>query len=214
MHDPQDARPRARSPFTAAFLSLLFPGLGHLYAGAPSRALAFAAAPVLVIALLAGIVLRLDRIELLGLVLNPFLLSSVFAANLIALLYRLVAIIDAYRVAEYMNALTVSGDGRLGRARMPRHPLSVAGLLAVLLVMAGSHVAVARYDMLALDLLNSGCIFVGGQVDPGLRRRCERHAARRAIRPPLPSPSRAPSGHRSRTSRSRRGTARSGSTSC
>lgn len=164
MHDPQDARPRARSPFAAAFLSLLFPGLGHLYAGAPSRALAFAAAPILVIALLAGIVLRLDRIELLGLVLNPFLLSSVFAANLIALLYRLVAIVDAYRVAEFMNALTASGDGRLGPARIPRHPLSVAGLLAVLLVMAGSHVAVARYDMLALDLLNSGCIFVGGQA--------------------------------------------------
>ena len=32
--------------------------------------------------------------------------------------------------------------------------------------MAGSHVAVARYDMLALDLLNSGCIFVGGQTEP------------------------------------------------
>jgi LCP family protein required for cell wall assembly len=166
MHDPQDARPRARSPFTAAFLSLIFPGLGHLYAGAPSRALAFAAAPVLVIALLAGIVLRLDRLELFGLVLNPFLLSSVFAANLIALLYRLVAIIDAYRVAEFLNAVGVSGDGRLGRARLPRQPLSIAGLLAVLLVMAGSHVVVARYDMLALDLLDSGCIFVGGQVTP------------------------------------------------
>ncbi|MEA2608655.1 MAG: polyisoprenyl-teichoic acid--peptidoglycan teichoic acid transferase [Chloroflexota bacterium] len=166
MHDAQDARPRARSPFTAAFLSLLFPGLGHLYAGASSRALAFAAAPVLVIALLAGIVLRLDRIELVGLVLNPFLLSSVFAANLIALLYRLIAIVDAYRVAEYMNAITISGDGRLGPARIPRRPLSIAGLLAVLLVMAGSHVVVARYDMLALDLLNSGCIFVGGQSTP------------------------------------------------
>ncbi|MBI3748354.1 MAG: hypothetical protein HY262_05865 [Chloroflexi bacterium] len=108
MHDPQDARPRARSPFAAAFLSLLFPGLGHLYAGAPSRALAFAAAPVLLIALLAGIVLRLDRIELVGLALNPFLLSSVFVANLIALLYRLVAVIDAYRVAEFMNAVHAS----------------------------------------------------------------------------------------------------------
>ena len=166
MHEPQDARPRARSPFAAAFLSLVFPGLGHLYAGAPGRALAFAAAPVLGIALLAGIVLRLDRIELVGLVLNPFLLSSVFAVNLIALLYRLVAIVDAYRVAEFMNAAHASGDGRLGRARLPRQPLSVAGLLAVLLVMAGTHVAVARYDMLALDLFNSGCIFVGGQDEP------------------------------------------------
>ena len=42
----------------------------------------------------------------------------------------------------------------------------MAGLLAVVLVMAGSHVAVARYDMLALDLFNSGCIFVGGETTP------------------------------------------------
>ena len=163
MHEPQDARPRGRSPFTAAFLSLLFPGLGHLYAGAPTRALAFAAAPVLLVALLAGIVLRLDRIELVGLVFNPFLLSSVFAFNVVALLYRLIAIIDAYRVAEYLNSFHAAGDGRLGPARIPRNALSVAGLLAVVLVMAGSHVVVARYDMLALDLLESGCIFIGDQ---------------------------------------------------
>jgi len=172
MHGPQDARPRGRSPFTAAFLSLLFPGLGHLYAGAPSRALGFAAAPVLLVALLAGIVFRLDRIELVGLVFNPFLLSSVFVFNVVALLYRLVAIFDAYRVTEYLNAYEVSGDGRLGPARLPRNPLSLAGLAAVILVMAGSHVVVARYDMLALDLLNSGCIFIGDEqaqecsVDP------------------------------------------------
>jgi len=172
MHQPQDARPRGRSPFTAAFLSLLFPGLGHLYAGAPSRALAFAAAPILLVALLAGIVLRLDQSDLVALVLNPFLLSSVFVFNVVALMYRLVATIDAYRVAEYLNAFSAAGNGRLGPARIPRHPLSVAGLLAVLLVMTGSHVVVARYDMLALDLLESGCIFIGDQpskdcsVDP------------------------------------------------
>src|SRR5215470_7570596 len=88
MHEPEGSRPRARSPFAAAFLSLIFPGLGQLYAGAPTRALAFAAAPILFIAL----------------VLNPFVLSSVFVLNLIVLAYRFVAIVDAYRVAEYMNA--------------------------------------------------------------------------------------------------------------
>jgi LCP family protein required for cell wall assembly len=164
MQNPQAAAPRARSPFAAAFLSLLFPGLGHLYAGAPTRALGFAAAPVLLIALGAGVLLRMDRIALLGVVLNPFLLSSIFVVNLIALLYRLIAIIDAYRVAQFINA-HAAGDGRLGPARLPRAPLSVAGLLAVVLVMAGSHVVVARYDMLALDALTSGCIFVGDQVD-------------------------------------------------
>ena len=161
----KDARPRARSPFAAAFLSLLFPGLGHAYAGAGTRALGFAAAPILFIALLAGVVLRLDRIELVGLVFNPLLLNSIFVVNGILLLYRVIATIDAYRVAEWMNAVEAGGDGRLGKARLYRAPLSLAGLLAVLLVMAGSHVVVARYDMLALDALTSGCIFVGDEID-------------------------------------------------
>ena len=160
MHESQAARLRARSPFSAAFLSLIFPGLGQLYAGAPTRALAFAAAPILFVALVAGVVLRMDRIDLIGLVLNPFVLSSVFVVNLIVLVYRLVAIIDAYRVAEYLDAYAASGDGRAGTARIRRNPLSVAGLLAILLVMAGSHVVVARYDLLALDVLQSGCIFI------------------------------------------------------
>ncbi|MEO5885252.1 MAG: LCP family protein, partial [Candidatus Limnocylindrales bacterium] len=151
--------------FAAAFLSLLFPGLGHAYAGAPMRALGFAAAPILIVALLAGLILRMDRLELVGLIFNPFLLSSIFVVNIIALLYRLVAVIDAYRVTEWMNAVQAGGDARLGRARLSRAPLSVAGLLAVLLVMAGSHIVVARYDMLALDAFNSGCIFVGENVD-------------------------------------------------
>ena len=166
---PQGERPRARSPFAAAFLSLLFPGLGHAYAGAPMRALGFAAAPILLIALVAGFVQRMDRLELLGLVFNPFLLSTVFVVNIVLLLYRLVAIIDAYRVAEWMNAVAAGGDGRAGRARIARAPLSVAGLAAVLLVMSGSHVVVARYDLLALDALTSGCIFVGedmGECQP------------------------------------------------
>jgi polyisoprenyl-teichoic acid--peptidoglycan teichoic acid transferase len=166
MHEPEGARPRARSPFAAAFLSLIFPGLGQLYAGAPARALAFAATPILFIALIAGVGLRLSRVELIGLVLNPLVLSSAFVINLIILAYRLVAIIDAYRVAEYMNTHAAGiaaavGNGTGPARRRGRNPLSIAGLVAVILVMAGSHVVVARYDMLALSVLDSGCIFIG-----------------------------------------------------
>jgi len=160
MHEPEGARPRHRSPFAAAFLSLIFPGLGQLYAGAPMRALAFATGPILVLALGAGMVLRIDRIALLGFLIDPTVLDAVFVINLGILLYRLVAIVDAYRVAEYLNA-GGSGDGRTRPARFGRNPLSIAGLLAIILVMAGSHVVVARYDVLAKDVLDSGCIFVG-----------------------------------------------------
>src|SRR5215203_1299439 len=163
MQQPQEARPRARSPFTAAFLSLLFPGLGHLYAGAPMRALGFAAAPILLVALLAGVVLRLDRLELVSLVVNPAMLTSVFILNIVALLYRAVAVIDAYRVAVFLNAHE-AGSPHLGPARLPGRPLSLAGLLAVIAVMAGSHIVVARYDLLAQDALTGGCIFIGEDI--------------------------------------------------
>ncbi|OGO58614.1 MAG: hypothetical protein A2V85_18370 [Chloroflexi bacterium RBG_16_72_14] len=149
--------PRSRSAFAAAFLSLLFPGLGHAYAGAVTRGLAFAAVPFLSLALLAGILLRADRIELLGFVIQQPVLIAIFAVNVIALAYRLVAVVDAWQVARYLNAVDASAGGRAGRARLPLSPLSLAGLLAVILVAAGGHLAVARYNVMALELVN--CVF-------------------------------------------------------
>ena len=149
--------PRSRSAFAAAFLSLIFPGLGHAYAGALARGLAFAAVPFLSLALLAGILLRSSRLELLGLVVQQPILIAVFVVNVIALVYRLVAVVDAWQVARYLNAVEASGSGRAGRARLPLSPLSLAGLLAVILVLAGGHVAVARYNVLALGFVD--CVF-------------------------------------------------------
>jgi LCP family protein required for cell wall assembly len=161
MHAPQETRPRARSPFVAAVLSLFFPGLGHAYAGAWHRALGFAAPPLLLFALLAGVVFRADQVELLGLLLVPWVLPGVFVLNLVVLVYRLVAIVDAYRVTAYLNEFAVGGRGRMGRPRVAFNPLSVAGLLAVVLVMSGGHVVVARYDLIALDALGDECVFLG-----------------------------------------------------
>jgi LCP family protein required for cell wall assembly len=161
MQSTAEGRVRARSPFVAAFLSLLFPGLGHAYAGAYQRALAFAAAPVLLIALVAGIVLRVDISQLGAYAVLPGVLPGVFVFNLIALAYRLIAIVDAWRVTAYLNSFAADG-GRVGRPRMPLGPLSIAGLLAVILVMAGGHVAVARYDVIAMGVLD--CVF-GQDVD-------------------------------------------------
>src|SRR4051812_1728464 len=165
MHRAQEPRPRARSPFVAAFLSLLFPGLGHAYAGAYQRALGFAAPPILLAALLAGVFLRMDAIHLIAFVLEPPVLPGIFIVNLILLVYRLVAILDAYRVAVFLNAFAVSGDGRLGRPRLAFNALSLAGLLAVILVMAGGHVVVAKYDLIASNVLHDPCgIFVANDT--------------------------------------------------
>ena len=117
MQSPQGVRQRARSPFVAAVLSLFFPGLGHAYAGAYQRALGWAALPVLLLALGAGFVWRAHPGDLIGLVLTPWVLPSVFVLNILALLYRVLATIDAYRVTVFLNAVTTSGGGRLGRLR-------------------------------------------------------------------------------------------------
>lgn len=161
---PQEARPRHRSAFAAAFLSLLFPGLGHAYAGAFNRALGFAAVPILSLALLGGIALSSGTAVFAGeLAANlPFLLI----ANLLFLVYRVVAAIDAYRVAAYLNAVEASGGGRFGRPTLRLQPLSVAGLLAVCLVIAGGHAVVAYYGTQFQSALS--CVF-----DPNGTSECD-----------------------------------------
>jgi LCP family protein required for cell wall assembly len=155
MQPEHEARPRARSPFVAAFLSFLFPGLGHAYAGAYQRALAFAAPPILLIALFAGWALRVNRGELVGWLIDN--LGPILFLNVVVLLYRAIAVIDSWRVTGFLNAYQSSGGGRLGRPRVPMSVLSVAGLGAVLLTMLGAHVAVARYDLTAQDFVS--CVF-------------------------------------------------------
>ncbi len=157
MQAPQGPRPRTRSAFAAAFLSLIFPGLGQAYAGAPMRAIAFAAPPLLALALLGGVVIRTDRLELMGFVIQPDILWAIFVVNIGFAIYRIVAVIDAWRVAHYLNEVDASGSGRLGRSRLPLSPISVAGMGAVILVLLGGHVAVAKYDQLAMDF--TGCLF-------------------------------------------------------
>ncbi len=158
-HAQDDRRPTARSSFAAAFLSFIFPGLGQAYAGAWERALAFAAIPVLVLALAAGIVLRY-RTDLIGYVIQPTILIALLAFSAVVLVYRAVAVIDAYRVADFVNGWRESGDGRLGPPRRHANPLALAGLGAILLVMLAGHLAVGYYGVQALDLI--GSVFGGG----------------------------------------------------
>ena len=154
-----DPHPTARSSFAAAFLSFVFPGLGQAYAGAWERALAFAAIPVLLIALVAGIVLRY-RMELLGYLVQPTILIGLLGFSAVVLVYRMVAVIDAYRVADFVNGWRESGQGRVGPPRRRMNPLGLAGLGAILVVMIGGHVAVGYYGVQALDLI--GSVFGGG----------------------------------------------------
>ncbi|HEY3071308.1 MAG TPA: LCP family protein [Candidatus Limnocylindrales bacterium] len=169
----QEARPRWRSAFAAAFLSLIFPGLGHLYAGAAQRALGFAALPILLLSLLAGIVIRSNPLVFLGTIAAN--LPLLLLLNVLILLYRIVAAVDAYRVAAYLNAVEATGGSRLSRPRLATNPVSVAGLLAVLLVLAGGHAVVAYQGIGLQNTLScifdpsgtANCADIGSSASPG-----------------------------------------------
>jgi LCP family protein required for cell wall assembly len=152
MQPPEVARPRPRqqSAFVAAFLSLIFPGLGHAYARAWTRAIGFAAIPLLLIALMLGVFLKTGAIG--SAVLLVANLNLILVGNVVALIYRAVTAIDAYRVVAFVNA-QAEGDGRLGRRAIRLNPLSVAGLAAVCLVIAGTHAVVAKYGGAAEDIV-------------------------------------------------------------
>jgi polyisoprenyl-teichoic acid--peptidoglycan teichoic acid transferase len=162
MQLPHETAPRRRSGFVAAFLSLLFPGLGHAYLGAYRRGLGWAAPPFLLLALAAGFAIRLNVFDLAGLAIQSTFLDGLFIVNLIALAYRAAAIVDAWAIARRLGASPLRGSGpALGTTAM----LSVAGLAGVLLVMSVAHVAVARYDLLLSGTLN--CVFSDASGDCG-----------------------------------------------
>jgi LCP family protein required for cell wall assembly len=153
MPPAHETLPRGRSPFAAAFLSLLFPGLGHAYLGAYRRGLGFAAPPLLAGALIAGFAVRMTEFDLAGLAIQSWFLIFVFVANIVALVYRAVAIVDAWSIARMVGGRSGIAVPSARQAGL----LSVASLGAVLLVMSAIHVAVARYDVLLAT--TADCIF-------------------------------------------------------
>ena len=144
-------RPR-RSAFAAAFLSFIFPGLGHAYVGRWLRALLWAALPILLIALGLGLVYSSDdRSGLVANLLDPEVLQFVLVFLALNFIYRLMAALDAYRLAR--DPSVGSGASRMA---------SAAGLVALILVMLAAQVVIAQPVMVGTDLLNS---LVAGSED-------------------------------------------------
>ncbi len=150
MSTPQRA-PRSRSAFAAAFLSLLFPGLGHAYEGAYTRALGFAAVPLLLLALGGGVVLRTDRGELAGMVANDGARSPSSSPTSSSWSTGSSRRSTPGRSPASSTLRTPPAVDAWGAPGCPLNPLSIVGLVAVILVIAAGHVAIARYDVMATD---------------------------------------------------------------
>jgi LCP family protein required for cell wall assembly len=146
-------RPR-RSAFAAAFLSFLFPGLGHAYLGRWLRAVLWAALPILAIAAGGALLLGPDRNEIVTSFADPAMLQWVFVGLAVDLLYRLLAVLDAWRLAR--DPSVGSGGTRM---------LSVLGLVGVIIVLLGSHVAVAQPVFIARDTINGVTENSGDQTE-------------------------------------------------
>ena len=133
-------RPR-RSAFAAAFLSFIFPGLGHAYVGRWLRALAWAALPIIGIAAGLGLGLSGGRTELVELVTDPDFLNAALAFIVVDFFYRLLAMLDAYRLGR--DPTVGSSSTRI---------LSTGALVALVVVLVGSHIAVAQPIFFATDV--------------------------------------------------------------
>jgi LCP family protein required for cell wall assembly len=112
-------RPLRTDRHVAALLSALWPGLGQLGLGARRSGLLLAVPPLLLVAAILAAVLTRDRVSLLSIFLDPAVIAALLVAQLALVLWRLLAVADAFRRG--------SGPPR-GRGAM----LTAAALLFVL----------------------------------------------------------------------------------
>ena len=105
------------------------------------RALLWAALPIVGIAAVAGLGMSYSRDDLIELVADPDFLNAVLIFLAFDLIYRLLAVFDAFRLAS---------DRSVGNAST--RILSIAGVLTLAVVIVGSHVAIARPVMFATDV--------------------------------------------------------------
>jgi LCP family protein required for cell wall assembly len=152
---PQDpagrppSRDRRGRPLIAALLSCLLPGVGQLYLGYRRRGTAMLVVTVLCVAVAVG--LWSEPTALSRMLLEPRALLALLVADAGLLVFRVVAVLDAYLLARRDGPPPPAAAGwRRGAA---------AGLVVVVALTVAPHAAAAFYDLQAHDLLTS--VFAG-----------------------------------------------------
>lgn len=118
-----------RSGALAGFLSFILPGLGQWAAGARLRGTLMALPVLLLIGFLVGTFVT-DKVLIARVLLNPTLLLVIVWLSLAFMLYRLWAIVDAYRTAR-------SGRRAGSMSRQAASVTVMVALLAITVVMHG-----------------------------------------------------------------------------
>jgi polyisoprenyl-teichoic acid--peptidoglycan teichoic acid transferase len=144
------SRGRARRPLIAALLSCLVPGAGQLYLGYRRRGTTMLVVTVLCLTIAAG--LWSEPTAVSRMLVQPRALLALLVADIGLLVFRVVAVLDAYLLAARggRRAPTTGSGWRRGAA---------VGLAAIVVLTTVPHAAVAFYDLQAYDLLTS--VFAG-----------------------------------------------------
>lgn len=129
----------------AAFLSAIIPGLGQGYLGRARRAVLFAL-PLVALIVASFFALDIDTFDVLSWAVRPAVLKTVLIVNLGVVIWRIVAVTDAFAVS--------------GTPRTPGR-LIVVGVLA--LAVALPHLVVTQYTLDAAHALDE--VFVSGDSD-------------------------------------------------
>ncbi|MDQ4130298.1 MAG: LCP family protein [Actinomycetota bacterium] len=144
--------PHRPGALRAALLAMLWPGAGHLYTGHWHRGLTFVTM-TLGLAILALVPVTAGTAHVAGLLVRPDVLFAALVLDLALLNFRLVAVVDAYRLAGARSGRG-RGSGRWAdRLRDPARVVSIGGLVIVLAITALPHLAFAYYDVHAQGLL-------------------------------------------------------------
>ena len=146
------------SPAGAAFLSFLLPGLGQAGAGRRRRGL-FVFLPALGLLVALALVLLFARRSLYDVFFSESTLSALVLLNIVVLLYRLWAILDAYLIADSKrpSADLDFKEQTKAPAGRSRRPLTAIVLGAVIIATVGTHLALGAVTIEYRDAL--GCVF-------------------------------------------------------
>ncbi|MEN8113092.1 MAG: LCP family protein [Actinomycetota bacterium] len=138
--------PRGARPGIAAILSGIVPGAGQWYGGRARRAVLLFLPLVLIAAAAYGL-WTLGETRILELIVQPAVLWTLLAVNLIVLAWREFVVVDAYRIAR---------NGRQPGA-MPTLVLAVT-----IAAVAAPHFVFVAYDLEAIDVLET--VFVAEAI--------------------------------------------------
>lgn len=147
---------RLGSPAAAAFLSFVFPGLGQAAAGDRRRG-TLVAIPAVLATVLAILIAVFARRQVLDVLFSENALLAFLLIDVVVLLYRLWAIVDAYSMAGSARAAPMPGDKVQTKAPVmrARQPLTAVVLGAVMVATIGTHLAFGAVDVQYRDAISS-----------------------------------------------------------